>query len=387
MPRHSKRNTASASFTYAERQMTNDIYGSHAARLSAHSVRAFDMCSLCLAAARNPVVCPEGHLFCKECILDSLLTQSKDIAAQKIHLAQLDADEQAARERAREQARARMLRQFEDEQSGVRRRAEVEAAPSLVAAESAPVPAELPTERAKESSRIAEDERALVHPSKAPAGDDDTTDAVLVPGQKSSSNSLSSLPEAIALKLQQAEDAALASLEQEQRDARRTKLPAFWLPSLTPSEVAGRPKDIKLHTLCRVGNERGHKLKMKNLIEVKFTRLKEDESGKQQTICPSCKKGLGTASKLYVVRSCGDVICSRCVDTILKPAFPAAAPSTSASLSTDKAEMLPPCPACDVPLASSTVLDQAVLELEREGTGYAAGGQAEVKKQRVVFQG
>ncbi|KAK0522725.1 hypothetical protein OC834_006167 [Tilletia horrida] len=395
MPRHSKRNTASASFTYAERVMLTDLWGSKKARVAAHSMRAFDMCCLCLDTARNPVACGEGHLFCKECILNSLLQQSKDITAQKTYLAQLDAEEEAARERAREQARSRILRQFEAEQSGVRRREEGAGGSSSNGRiiEGERERREHAEARRKEdvaeSSRRREDELALTLKRKA------SNDAEGSSGREGASSStvshLSSLPDVIDIKLRQAEATALAEIEAEQRDARRSKLPAFWLPSLTPSEVEGRPKDIKLHTVCRAGDEKGHKLKMKNLIDVKFTILKPEEASaesptraeKSQTICPSCKKGLGSASKVFVVRSCGDVICSRCVDTVLKPAFPSKSSADKASKSTDPLG----CPACDKPLASSTSLDQAVLALDREGTGYAAGGAAEVKKQGTAFQG
>ncbi|KAK0556049.1 hypothetical protein OC844_005960 [Tilletia horrida] len=378
MPRHSKRNTASASFTYAERVMLTDLWGSKKARVAAHSMRAFDMCCLCLDTARNPVACGEGHLFCKECILNSLLQQSKDITAQKTYLAQLDAEEEAARERAREQARSRILRQFEAEQSGVRRREE--GAGGSFSNERIIEGERERRERAEarrkedvaESSR-REDELALTLKRKA------SNDAEGSSGREGASSStvshLSSLPDVIDNKLRQAEATALAEIEAEQRDARRSKLPAFWLPSLTPSEVEGRPKDIKLHTVCRAGDEKGHKLKMKNLIDVKFTRLKPEEASaesptgaeKSETICPSCKKGLGSASKVFV----------------LKPAFPSKSSADKASKSTDPLG----CPACDKPLASSTSLDQAVLALDREGTGYAAGGAAEVKKQGTAFQG
>ncbi|CAD6939509.1 unnamed protein product [Tilletia controversa] len=397
MPRHSKRNTAGANFTYAERSMTRDLWGSKSSRLSAHSLRAFDMCCLCLAAARNPVVCNEGHLFCKECILDSLLQQSKDITAQKAYLAHLDTEEQAARERAREQARARILRQFEAEQTGVRRREDVEGGSSSLSGriiegerERRERSENKRREDVAESSKRKEEELALTLKRKA------TDDGV----PKVGGAGLSILPDVIASKLRQVEDSALAEIEAEQRDARRSKLPAFWLPSLTPSEVEGRPKDIKLHTLCRAGSEKGHKLKMKNLIDVKFARLQDGDKAdgpakgndKGQAICPSCKKGLSNSSKLFVVRSCGDVICSRCVDTILKPSFPSNAAGAdgskaAAAKKTDGEAGTSSCPACDKPLASSTSLDLAILALDREGTGFAAAGNAEAKKQGTAFQG
>lgn len=52
----------------------------------------------------------------------------------------------------------------------------------------------------------------------------------------------------------QAEEAALRQIEKEQNDARRAKLPAFWLPSLMPSSNESVSlKDVKLQTVCRMG--------------------------------------------------------------------------------------------------------------------------------------
>lgn len=65
MPRHSKNNTARGHFTYAERQMLTDQWGSKRARLGRDSLRSYDACALCLHNAREPVSCSEGHLFCK----------------------------------------------------------------------------------------------------------------------------------------------------------------------------------------------------------------------------------------------------------------------------------------------------------------------------------
>lgn len=49
---------------------------------------------------------------------------------------------------------------------------------------------------------------------------------------------------------EEAEAAALRQIEIEQAEARRDKLPDFWLPSLTPSAVPGPLKDLKLQCLC-----------------------------------------------------------------------------------------------------------------------------------------
>lgn len=52
----------------------------------------------------------------------------------------------------------------------------------------------------------------------------------------------------------EAEEAALRQIEKEQAESRRAKLPAFWLPSLTPESSVGPLKDIKLQTLCHASS-------------------------------------------------------------------------------------------------------------------------------------
>lgn len=118
MVRHSRNNTASASFTKAEYSMLGERWGSKKIKLAAESFKQFDQCSLCLNSAENPVLCHQGHLFCKECIYSALLDQKKEIAAVKVSLANLEKDHQAQRERARAEAMERVQRDFERVQSG-----------------------------------------------------------------------------------------------------------------------------------------------------------------------------------------------------------------------------------------------------------------------------
>lgn len=73
MTRHSKNNTASAVFTSAER--TRLEYGTQKARAGKDSFRSLDSCHLCLHTAKDPVCCDKGHLYCRTCIVDSMLAQ------------------------------------------------------------------------------------------------------------------------------------------------------------------------------------------------------------------------------------------------------------------------------------------------------------------------
>ena len=84
MSRHSKNNSAGSVFTYAEKQKLS--YGTQKSRLGRDSMRKLDCCYLCLNVARNPCVCPKGHLACKECIISNILSQKEAIKKEKKRL-------------------------------------------------------------------------------------------------------------------------------------------------------------------------------------------------------------------------------------------------------------------------------------------------------------
>lgn len=75
--RHSKNNNDLAFFTYDEKKKLG--YGTQKERLGRDSIKPFDACCLCLKHFINPMCCQKGHVFCKECIFECLLSQKKDI--------------------------------------------------------------------------------------------------------------------------------------------------------------------------------------------------------------------------------------------------------------------------------------------------------------------
>lgn len=77
MTRHGKNNTASAVYSYKERERDakSSGYGTQRSRLGAEAQKDFDACSLTLQPCRNPVVTPEGHLYDKEAIFEYILSQ------------------------------------------------------------------------------------------------------------------------------------------------------------------------------------------------------------------------------------------------------------------------------------------------------------------------
>lgn len=79
MSRHSRNNTANSVFTYAEKKMLDKDYGIKSTRIGQDSQRTFEQCHLCLNQTKDPVSCLEGHLFCKDCIMNNMLDQKKSI--------------------------------------------------------------------------------------------------------------------------------------------------------------------------------------------------------------------------------------------------------------------------------------------------------------------
>jgi nitric oxide synthase-interacting protein len=121
MSRHSKRNTASSFFTAFERSLLKSDYGTLKGKLAASSFRPFDACKLCLARSRSPVVCPSnGDLFCRECIMENLLSQRQQIKQFEREMEKSKREEEGAEVAEEEQVRQRAIADFEAVQSGAR---------------------------------------------------------------------------------------------------------------------------------------------------------------------------------------------------------------------------------------------------------------------------
>ena len=81
MAKHSKNNCGNSVFTYMERKMLKqkNIWGDIEERISQDNQKLFEQCSICLSFAKNPVCCPKGSIFCKQCLLENFLHQKSEI--------------------------------------------------------------------------------------------------------------------------------------------------------------------------------------------------------------------------------------------------------------------------------------------------------------------
>ncbi|KAM0751891.1 hypothetical protein T439DRAFT_325087 [Meredithblackwellia eburnea MCA 4105] len=336
MPRHSRNNTNGSNFTYAERQMIGG--GTKKERLGRDAMRNFNSCSLCLERAREPRACEDGHVFCQECVLSTLLSQKTSIKRQQALLAQLEEKEQQQQLEARRNARERVLKEFEKSQNGL----------GVVG-------------RGVGEKRGREDEKDGEAAKKGRfEWDEKEVERIVKDG----------------------EEEALRKIKKEQEEERKAKLPNFWLPSLTPNAEKEHSKEIKLQTLCLV-DEPAHPLSLKSLTTINFTE--EDSTtlpvGERTCICPVCRKALSNNVKSFLLRSCGHVLCHTCTTTL-------AIPDSSCSHCGEAFPVKKSKKDKDGNGKEKKEKDKSgVIELKREGTGFAAGGKAEGKRFDLAFQG
>ena len=195
-----RNNTTQANLTYYERSLLRKDNSSK--RVGGDSFKPLDACNLCLSRASDPVACPQGHLYCRECVITDLITQKAGIESQKREMERWEVTELREREEARLKARERVVKDFE---RGM-------------------------------GLGGAGGKQTLLEKGDGKAGERFKFDQEAV--------------ERVAL---EAEQKAMKRIEAEQAEARKAKLPAYWLPSLTPETKLGPLKDIKLQTMCHLG--------------------------------------------------------------------------------------------------------------------------------------
>ncbi|KAG0252048.1 hypothetical protein BG011_007224 [Mortierella polycephala] len=309
MSRHSKNNTARGHFTYAEMQMLD--YGTK-------------------KTARDPVCCPEGHLSCKECIYENILTQKLEIQRQAQKLALQQEQEQKEQEIKEELAQQIILSEFEKSQMGV-----------------------LSKTKSVRGKLVAT-------PPDVQAATDDRSSSVY------SKKRPFQLDPAELERISKQERIDIANAVEAETKSKKPVLPSFWVPSLTPSNRTTEFKPTKLHTMC-TATAKEHKLSLKSLVPVKFEMSIDDhdESDAKQTkgsaICPICRKGFTNTTKLSILKSCGHVFCDTCCKQFIKKDGK--------------------CQTC-----GHKTKDKDIVAMAGEGSGFSGGGAKEARKFDVAFQ-
>ncbi|KAJ2005461.1 hypothetical protein H4R26_001943 [Coemansia thaxteri] len=310
MVRHSKNNTASGVFTYAERQMVD--YGTKSKRLGSDTKRPFDSCYLCLNTARTPMICTSGHISCKECVMTSILEQKRAIERAKHEFA--DYQKQEAAELA--------AKQKDRDENEVKRFIEREVGLSRVGSSS----------RRRQTEDETAGESALA--AKKPK---------LIQYEAGSSKSKSRA--VFALGKGKEADSVDAVTESEEKGKSKL-LPSFWIPSLAPEAKLTVADPSTRSVQCQASSP-SHPLKLKHLVEVRF---RTSASSKGEKLCPSCDKALLNSSKIDVMARCGHAVCHRCVSNFVL--------ATGA------------CVVCQERIADKSDM----IRIDSEGTGFTGGG-------------
>ncbi|KAI9792198.1 MAG: hypothetical protein M1816_002738 [Peltula sp. TS41687] len=369
---HSKRNTSLAFFTSYERSLLKSTWGSQSTRLSRDSFLPFSACRLCLLPSRDPVACASnGDFFCRECAVNNLLAQRKEIKRVTKDTERRKAEEVEEEEREDERARLKAVEQFERVQMGLEGKGK----------------------QGGPQEEVGKEEGQQ--------------------GRNNKKRKVFELDEEELLRLAKEERArAKKALDEEKRnEAARKQLPSFWVPSLTPSSAAStsninnqveiQHKIPKLQPICPASRkDRPHTYSLKTLVSVHFSEEKDEKRSEETVrICPSCKKALSNATKAMLTIPCGHVICKPCVDQ-----FMTVVDNSSVDLR---------CYVCDTGLSSSNgsvskesssnkkkkdnkdekdgekereKLKPGMVEISGEGTGFAGGGKNVVKREGVAFQ-
>ncbi|WVF69337.1 hypothetical protein IAT40_004113 [Kwoniella sp. CBS 6097] len=339
---HAKNNTTQSTLSYYERSLLRREGA--ARRLGGDSFKPLDACYLCLSKVNDPVSCGQGHVYCRECCISDLITQKAGIEAKKREMERWDENERLEREEAKIKARERVVTDFE--------------------------------------KGMSLGGSGGVHPKRIAIGEDDKKKENGIGGSRFQLDQ-----SGIEKVAQEAEEKAMRLIEAEQVESRKSKLAAFWLPSLTPEAKLGPLKDVKLQTLCHLGGQ-PHPISRKTLLPVIFTYPPASSS---KPICPTCTKELSNATTPILLSSksplsaetnadgeegrkkkkakkdkdepyvCGHVICLTCSDTIVKPQGR--------------------CCVCE-----AKVEESGRIPLGKEGTGFAAAGGAEAKKSTTAFR-
>jgi nitric oxide synthase-interacting protein len=422
---HSKRNTSLAFFTAHERSQVRAHWGSQSTRLTRDSFLPFGHCRLCLGVARDPVTCggggsgsstdgkptgdkdaenprpetPKVHIFCRECALNDLVSQRREIKRAERSVGEREREEAERKAEEAEEKRRRDVEGFEranllgfgpgegiDGSNGGLKKRKREA--REMHSSSTPSTSSSTLASGNTAKRIERDARGGDH---HPAHDQSPND------------------------------------DDENERKKKSSEASFWIPSTNTNTAAAAisntTKASKLHPICPASTpSTQHTYSLKTLITVNFseegdspsaTSSNNNTSSKEKTrICPSCKKALTNTSRPMLGASaegCGHVVCGNCVDLFLR--VPSSVPGTAAA-ATARQDIR--CYVCEADLSGASGISEQhaegdkdskhhhkdkpknkskhhgkqgrLVEISCEGTGFAGGGSNMAKREGVAFQ-
>ncbi|KAG0238285.1 hypothetical protein BGX31_003316 [Mortierella sp. GBA43] len=322
MSRHSKNNTARGHFTYAEKQMLD--YGTKKQRLGRDSMRDYDACYLCLQTARDPVCCSEGHLSCRECVLENIVAQKQEIE-RLAKMSELQKQQEEQEQQMKEElAQQILLNEFEKNQMGVLSKTK------------------------SVRGKLTND--TVIPDSSSPAS-----------SNGSSENSKKRQFEFDAAEVERLSKKERVDVAKAIEEEARISFKEGRFKSKSEVKPA-----TKSHPVC-TASDTEHKLSLKQLITVRFETSVEDyddpdaKNTKRWSICPICRKGFTNTTKISILKSCGHVFCDNCCKQFVKKEGR--------------------CQTCD-----HKTKEKDIILMKGEGSGFSGGGAKEATRFDVAFQ-
>ncbi|KAH8323847.1 hypothetical protein KR067_006881 [Drosophila pandora] len=309
MTRHARNCTAGAVYTYNEkkRDAAESGYGTNAQRLGKDSVKSFDCCSLTLQPCRRPVITKDGYLFDKEAILQYIVTKKNEYS--------------------------RRLKEYE----------------RLRKAEEDEVSVEANKKQEARMEKFVNGEKPAMTPAHRSDLQPSTSSAASL--SASASTSATSTPSSSSIS--------------NMTNGHEKKLPSFWLPSECPNAGVAKAQKPDATIYCPVSQQ---PLRVKDLIDVKFTLLRDGDTKKSliakeaRYMCPITHDVLSNAVPCAVLRPTGDVVTMECVERLIRR------------------DMIHP-------LTDRKLKEKDIIPLQRGGTGYATtNGNLQGKEKRPMLQ-
>ncbi|KAL4617826.1 nitric oxide synthase-interacting protein [Arapaima gigas] len=310
MTRHGKNCTAGAVYTYHEKRKDTAAsgYGTQSVRLGKDAIKDFDCCCLSLQPCRDPVVTPDGYLYEKEAILEYILHQKTEIAKK---MKAYEKQKQALK-------KENLLQSRSDERDTIEKF------------------------KTKENSIVSKP----INPFAAAQSKDSESPS----GSAGSTNG--------------SDDTATSSGSGSSSTS-STKLPSFWIPSLTPEAKPSVLKKPAKTVLCPMS---GCPLKLNELVAVRFTPLDPSLervallTRQDRYVCAVTRDVLGNSVPCAVLRPSGAVVTMECVEKLIRK------------------DMVDP-------VSGDKLSEKDIILLQRGGTGFAGSGVAlKAKESRPVMQ-
>lgn len=258
-------------------------------RLGRESIKNFDSCCLCLQPVIEPMSCHKGHIFCKECIYQNLLTQKQHIARDLKLYEKAQENKKKNEERTKELLKQAELEAFNRLECGVLTEGQTifRAQHSLKSSDEV------------EWEKLTETQRALL------LANEGRRDFKGVKG-----------------KVLGGMAAAVDGVVARDVDNKANQTSNFWIPTNTPEAAPKEVTKPSNETMCPEGC---HTLKLKQLVPLNFSKLRNVDRVDPLYVqncryqCAACMKTLTNTGFNSFFKGCGHVMCSPCVEKACLP--------------------------------------------------------------------